>query len=453
VGWHGNSFVMPGECFGADPSDLLLLQSASAHEHAFRQAGTLESWQQNVALQAIGNSRLVPALSASFAGPLVGACAMEGGGIHFKGASSTGKSTALHVAGSVWGGGDANGYVRSWRSTANGLEGVSLAHCDTLLCLDELSQLAAKDAGEAAYMLANGSGKSRSTRDGSARRAAKWRVLFLSSGEIGLSDKVAEDGRGKRLAAGQQIRIVDISADAGAGMGMFEELHGFASADALAIHLKTATQQHYGVASRQYLAAIVPEIDEIRKTVKDIVRSFCDTYVPAGADGQVGRVAQRFSLIAVGGEIATLYGIVPWSRGEAVKAAALCFEQWLAARGGHEAAETAAGMEQVRTFLLKDGMSRFIPAWEESAPKGMQARDVAGFREHAGDGWDFYVTTTAWKEICIGLDPRRVAATLRQKGYIEGAGAHAAKSMRVPEYGKMRLYHIRSTFLEDANEA
>jgi len=278
---------MPGECFGADPSDLLLLQSASAHEHAFRQAGTLESWQQNVALQAIGNSRLVPALSASFAGPLVGACAMEGGGIHFKGASSTGKSTALHVAGSVWGGGDANGYVRSWRSTANGLEGVSLAHCDTLLCLDELSQLAAKDAGEAAYMLANGSGKSRSTRDGSARRAAKWRVLFLSSGEIGLSDKVAEDGRGKRLAAGQQIRIVDISADAGAGMGMFEELHGFASADALAIHLKTATQQHYGVASRQYLAAIVPEIDEIRKTVKDIVRSFCDTYVPAGADGQV----------------------------------------------------------------------------------------------------------------------------------------------------------------------
>ena len=66
-----------------------------------------------------------------------------GGGIHFRSASSTGKSTALHVAGSVWGGGDATGYVRSWRATANGLEGVALNHCDTLLCLDELSQLAA----------------------------------------------------------------------------------------------------------------------------------------------------------------------------------------------------------------------------------------------------------------------------------------------------------------------
>ena len=83
----------------------------------------------------------------------------------------------------------------------------------------------------------------------------------------------------------------------------------------------------------------------------------------------------------------------------------------------------------------------------------MNARDVAGFREQMGDGWDYYVTTTAWKEICAGLDPRRVAAMLRQKGYIEGEGAHMAKSVRVPEHGKMRLYHICSRFLEDANEA
>ena len=212
VGWHGNSFVLPDDCFGVDKRDTLLLQSATAHEHSFRQSGTLQSWQENVARYAAGNSRLVLALSAAFAGPLIGPCSAEGGGVHFKGASSTGKSTALHVAGSVWGGGDATGYVRSWRATANGLEGVSLGHSDTMLCLDELSQLAAKDAGEAAYMLANGSGKSRSSRDGSARKAAKWRLLFLSSGEIGLADKVAEDGRGRRLAAGQQIRIVDVPA-------------------------------------------------------------------------------------------------------------------------------------------------------------------------------------------------------------------------------------------------
>jgi putative DNA primase/helicase len=184
----------------------------------------------------------------------------------------------LHVAGSAWGvGDDANGYVRSWRATANGLEGVALGHTDTLLCLDELSQLAAKDAGEAAYMLANGAGKSRSSRDGSARKPAKWRVLFLSSGEIGLADKVAEDGRGKRLAAGQQVRIVDVAADAGAGMGMFENLHGFESAEILARHLRSATQQHFGVAARQYIEAIVPDIDDLRNQIVSIMRGFLPT--------------------------------------------------------------------------------------------------------------------------------------------------------------------------------
>jgi putative DNA primase/helicase len=452
VGWHGSSFVLPDDCFGADERDSLLLQSATAHEHAFRQAGTLESWQENVARYAIGNSRLVLAISAAFAGPLIGPCSAEGGGIHFKGASSTGKSTALHVAGSVWGGGDdANGYIRSWRATANGLEGVSLGHSDTLLCLDELSQLAAKDAGEAAYMLANGAGKSRSSRDGSARKAAKWRLLFLSSGEIGLADKVAEDGRGRRLAAGQQVRIVDIAADAGAGRGMFENIHGFASPEILARHLRAATQQHYGVAARQYLAAIVPIIDDLRKQIPPIMKAFIEQYVPAGADGQVERVAQRFALIAVGGELAQQHGIVPWPAGEAITAAGKCFEDWLRVRGGHDAAEARDGIEQVRSFLLANGMARFIPAWEENQDTRIQPRDVAGYRRKAGNGWDYYATTSAWKEeICRGLDPRRLAATLAQRDYLIPPDAtHLAKVIRVPRQGQLRLYHIRSSFLED----
>ena len=43
---------------------------------------------------------------------------------------------------------------------------------------------------------------------------------------------------------------------------------------------------------------------------------------------------------------------------------------------------------------------------------------------------------------------------MREKGFIDsGDGSHIAKTIRVPDHGKMRLYHVRSTFLEDANEA
>ena len=454
IGWHGNAFVLPDDAFGGADNDKLLLQTATAQEHTFRQAGTLESWQQNVARYAAGNSRLVIALSAAFAGPLIGPCAAEGGGLHFRGASSTGKSTALHVAGSAWGGGSVTGFVRSWRATANGLEGVAQGHCDTLLCLDELSQLQARDAGEAAYMLANGSGKSRSARDGSARRPASWRVMFLSSGEIGLSDKIAEDGRGKKTAAGQQVRIIDISADAGAGMGMFENIHGFDSAEALARHLREATQQHYGVAAREYLKLVVPKMMDLQTQASDITKLFCETYVPAGADGQVVRVAQRLGLIAAGGEIAASIGILPWDRGEAVAAAGKCFEGWLIQRGGHQPAEERAGIEQVSAFLLANGQARFIPAWEGDAQNRIPIRDVAGYREKDGDGWAFYVTSPAWKEICAGLDPRRVASGMAAKGFIvTGEGSHMSKMVRVPEHGRLRLYHIASSFLEGSENA
>jgi putative DNA primase/helicase len=205
--------------------------------------------------------------------------------------------------------------------------------------------------------------------------------MFLSSGEIGLADKVAEDGRGRRLAAGQGVRIIDIAADAGAGMGMFERLHGFESAESLARHLRAATQQHFGVAARQYLSKIVLMIDDLRKNIPLMMKGFSEQYVPAGADGQVERVAQRFALIAVGGELAQVLGILPWPPQEATEAAGKCFKDWLVARGGHGAAEDRDGIEKVRSFLLASGMARFIPAWaEENNENRFQPRDVVGYR-------------------------------------------------------------------------
>jgi hypothetical protein len=77
-------------------------------------------------------------------------------------------------------------------------------------------------------------------------------LLFLSSGEVSLADKMAEIG--KRSKAGQEVRLVDIPADAGAGKGAFEELHGAVSAGAFAEELRQATQQYYGAPIRRFLS-------------------------------------------------------------------------------------------------------------------------------------------------------------------------------------------------------
>ena len=70
----------------------------------------------------------------------------------------------VRVAGGVLGGGE-KGFIRSWRATSNGLEAVAELHNDSLLCLDELGQVAPEEAGRVAYMLANGTGKTRMSKE------------------------------------------------------------------------------------------------------------------------------------------------------------------------------------------------------------------------------------------------------------------------------------------------
>ena len=208
IGWHDEScFVLPDCVLGTAPQgEKVFLQTPAGFDHAYGVSGDLEGWKERVAAPAIGNSRLCFALSVAFAAPLAGPMRQDGGGFHFRGASSTGKSTALFASSSVWGGGGRSGYVRQWRATDNALEGLAVMHCDTLLAMDEMGQLDARSAGKAAYMLANGSGKSRSAKDGSLRPAAQWNCLMLSTGEIGLADKLSENGQ--KQAAGMAVRMV-----------------------------------------------------------------------------------------------------------------------------------------------------------------------------------------------------------------------------------------------------
>lgn len=449
IGWHGNAFVLPEESLGQLDAERVILQTAATVDHAFRIGGTFAEWQDRVAARCIGNSRLVLAISAALAAPLVDLVGAESGGFHFRGASSTGKSTALVVAASVWGG---NGYVRSWRVTANGLEGVAAGHNDALLCLDELGQVPAREAGEAAYLLANGAGKSRASREGLARKPARWRLLFLSSGEIGLADKVAEDGRGRRVAAGQQVRIIDIPADAGAGAGLFENIHGSESPDAFAREIKAASTTHYGQAARIFIDYLSRERDRVTAAVAGYSDQFATENCPSGADGQVTRVAQRFALAAAAGELAARLGVLPWHEGEATSGAARCFRDWLNSRGGIEPTEVREGIAQVRAFIEAHAESRFAPWGSDTMPSDTTRPTLnrVGFRKTTRDGdTEFYVLSEAWKnEICAGFDASLVAKALVERGLLfPDRDGKAQSRHRVNGMGTIRLYRLSAAIL------
>lgn len=187
----------------------------------------------------------------------------DSGGFHFRGASSSRKSTALSLAASVWG--NPQSYCRLWRSTNNGLEGLAALHNDGLLILDEPSQMAPRDAGEAAYLLANGQGKKRASRTGTVRQSSRWSLFFLSAGEESLTALMAKSGQ--RINAGQEIRLADIEVDAGCGMGIFEIIHAQLSPASMALSLKKYSSRYHGAIGLAWLSQVVASRQSISRYI------------------------------------------------------------------------------------------------------------------------------------------------------------------------------------------
>lgn len=453
IGWHGQGFLLPDAWFGPKDEDFLL-DGGDEGNHAFRTAGTLAEWQSSVAALCVGNSRLALAVSMAFAAPLMHLLTENSGGFHLVGSSSTGKTTALRVAGSVWGGGQKDGYLKTWNATTNGLESVATLHNDALLVLDEMGQADPRDIGKTVYMLANGAGKGRMSKDITARKSATWRTLFLSSGEIGLGDHLKSAG--KVMRAGQDVRLVNIEADAGQGMGLFEDLHGAVSPDAFAQTLAAATTANCGVASREFLTLLTTTTQKSLATTRKTISEFVDAHRPAGASGEVCRVLNRFALVAAAGELATEFGILPWPQGEATRAAATCFRAWLTNRGGAGSGDEAAAVAQVRLYIEQHGDSRF--ARLEERPDGFDTTIVLGsainragiVREDQGEK-QFLIFGEAFKsEVCKGFDPRMVARALEDRGYLQrGQKDRYTTKVSVPGFSsRLEMYLVKGAILE-----
>jgi uncharacterized protein (DUF927 family) len=420
TGWHEIAgkqvFVLPVHTIGPTGAERVILDGSATGSYEAR--GPLKDWQDSIGSLASGHLLPVLAISTAFAGPLLYLAGEEGGGLNIFGSSSKGKTTIIQAAASVWGKGATPGYVRAWRATANGLEGAAASASDTLLVLDELGVVDARDAASSIYGLANGAGKARAARDGSLRESRGWRLLVLSTGEVPTETKLAED-RGRKARAGQLVRMLDIPADRGLGFGAFD--HGGSSGDPalLAKEFKHAAISAYGTAGPEFVRQLIANDvtgDDVRKMIADFIAQ----HVSKHSDGQIDRAAQRLGLIAAAGALATAMGIVPWQAGEVQTAAVWALEKWIEGRGGTEPAEVRQAIEQVRLFIEQHGESRFEPL-DESGARPVNNR--AGWRKGGGPDREWMIPPEVWKsEFCVGLDPAMVAKVLAERGMLMRAG-------------------------------
>lgn len=203
MGWQDDSlttFLWGRECLGEQAINYLGADSGGeAVADAFRTKGSLDGWKQAVA-PVVDHPHVLLALYVALAAPLLAILDAPAFVLDLCGPTSRGKTSALHVAGSVWGQPDPGrdpSAVRTWDLTVIGAERTCAALGTLPLMLDDTSRARQGDVATVVYMATQGQGRTRGTPNGTAR-VGRWRLPMISTGEQPLRSFGTAGGRTAR---------------------------------------------------------------------------------------------------------------------------------------------------------------------------------------------------------------------------------------------------------------
>jgi putative DNA primase/helicase len=449
-GWYERVFALPDCAFGEQGEHRIHFQVHPGAQQLIRTRGTFEDWLSAIGTHARGNSRLLFGISAAFAAPLLQLTSEESGVFHIKCSSSKGKTTLLMVAGSVCGGGGPLGFVRTWLTTANGVEMMCESCNDLLLALDELALCDPRVAGKVAYMIASGHGKARSSWTQNTATAAPtntWRTIGLSSGELSLQQHV-EAAADNSLYGGQLVRFTEMPAIADPELGIFDRIpDGFGGPAEFAEHLKHATALCYGAPLRKYLLAVTRDPDRYAREAGEIISAFAAEVADRSASSEIHRTARRFGLLVAGGLAGTKAQCTDWDCDDVWDSKVAMFRAWLTNRGSDAPADEERAVRQVRS-LIESNLFRFV----DLAGDPQAVREQFGYRkiDESSGLTLFLVWPETWAKIfCKGLDPVFVAKTLLKRGCLAAGEGRLQYQVKIPGFDiPKRLYAVSERILQ-----
>ncbi|MCU7871925.1 MAG: DUF927 domain-containing protein [Candidatus Thiodiazotropha sp. (ex Lucinoma borealis)] len=449
VGWIESDdqlvYVLPDRVISREETTEIIFQP---EQHAptvdtMKSSGSLESWQQRVAVACKGNPYLLFSVCASLSASIQRFAGMDNSGFHLYGNSSRGKTTALQVGASVWGcgadpGGSEQTFLHRWNATQNAMEGLAAAHNDGLLVLDEIGSCPAYDFGRTVYDLSGGQGKSRMNKDALLNKQRRFRVLALSSGEYSVRQKIEEAG--KTAKAGQMNRFLDIPIDD----AVVIETHGKSAAE-FVNRLKRDCGQYYGTAGPAFIQAILDEYSN-----EEVIRIHIHQYIEEwrelitlglSLEPVQARTLGRLASVGAAGLLAVDLGILPFEMADIQHAIETIRDAWLADE--FNLPEDIRGAYNLRAFILRN------PDRFGSSEIGCtQVRNLAGYH-NAAEGL-YLFTPEGFREACGGVSEKEVASALIDHRLLHrNNGGHYKSRMSIPGVAKrLQVYAVRKALLE-----
>lgn len=273
---------------------------------AFCTAGTLDGWRNTARLLAPYPKALI-AFYASFCAPLLAVFGVPNFIVDLSNRTSTGKTTALRGAASIWGNPDerqASSLVGTWDATRVWTERASHVMSGLPLIMDDTKK--ARQDGRAVadliYAVASGRGRGRGTLTGLAQTAT-WRTVMLSSGEQPATAYTQDGGTRTRVLSLRGTPFGDADLKTGKVVAA----------------LNTGLCQHYGHAGPIFLSWLMrerPHWDGWRREYAKLVAR----YTAEAATPEGGRLAQYAALVSVAGAMAHEALSLPWTHTQPIDA-------------------------------------------------------------------------------------------------------------------------------------
>jgi putative DNA primase/helicase len=168
---------------------------------------------------------------------------------------------------------------------------------------------------------------------------------------------------------------------------------------------------------RQFVAYLVKMQETVPAHFEQIKNM--PMFTPDDDHGQAKRIAQRFALLALAGEIATESGITGWNQGVATAAAEVGLSTCLSMRGKGNS-ETHQIIEAVTDYISTYGDSRFTHLDDENSR--LKSNERSGWYEDDRDGRRHYLFHAAgFKAAHEGFDQKQVIKVLQAKGILPPA--------------------------------
>jgi uncharacterized protein (DUF927 family) len=460
IGWHGDTYILPDKHFGDRKNIFVDDRQLTQSEH-LHSKGSLEEWQEHIGKYLVGNPALIFGVGMAFAPVLMNDLKIESGGIHFFGNSSTGKTTMVTVANSVWA---APKWKNTWRSTDNGLEGLCCAHNDAFMVLDEIGQCTPEVVGKSVYMIANETAKLRANRKGDLKEIRNWRTLFASDGEISVEQMILEYTN--KVKAGQLVRLLDvplqfrdaITTDDGTP-SVYHNLHGFKDITEFSKHFYQQSSKYYGTPIREFLRwysslRSSEELERLRKQYQSAVNKleeYC-TENHGACSSQVKRGIERFALVLLALLKASENKLLSIDGDSCIESVTKIFDLWIRGRGTTASLENKQILEKVKLFIDRYAQtSKFIDY--DSEVGSVNHSEILGFQKKLGDETEWYLTPEVFKNtLCkeIGSDVKKIVEVLKREGVLRVGEKKTTITANPKSLGKkMRFYVLTDEILGD----